>query len=121
MPKLAWHRAIQRFTKTVTLTQYSSPAAVSGYAPSKGADTTSTQIRAALFPVITEELAYLFQGILDKGEAALLISTKDVSNDINTGDRITDWDGTTKYKVTKLTSWDSLAQIKVYSLELETI
>ncbi len=119
LPPLAWNRAVQKFAKNVTVTQYSTPSAVSGYAPSKGADTTPVSIRAAFFPVITEELSYLFEGSFDAGDAAMLISNKEVSQDINTGDRITY--NSIKYKVTKVTDWTNLGKIKAYSLKRETV
>lgn len=119
MVKLGPDKAVKKFAQDVTLTQYSSPSAVSGFAPSKGADTTPTTIRAAVFPVVDDQLAYLFQGIIDEGEAAMMVSVRDVSTDINTGDKITY--NTVDYKITKVVDWTDIGNLKVYSLKKETV
>lgn len=87
-------------------------------APSRGADTQKS-ISAFMIPVITDELEYLFQGILDTGEIGMLISTLDVTDDINTGDRITY--ESVDYKITRIIDWSDYGNIKAYSLKRETI
>ena len=111
----AWNRVVSRFGRNVILTQYSAQTAISGFVPSRGTSADPVTISAFITPVITEELQYLFEGSLDYGEMGMLVSSIDVVQVINTGDKIAiDSDN---YKVAKIIDWSELGNIKAITLK----